>query len=111
MLRWLKAQGGLEGIARVNDRKADLLYGAIDGSDFYRGTARKDSRSKMNVCFRLPSEELEKRFVSEAKKEGLEALKGHRSVGGIRASIYNACPPASVEALVDFMRAFEQRNG
>ena len=85
--------------------------GAIDATDFYTGTAHSDSRSRMNVCFRLPSEELEARFVKEAAGEGLMALKGYRTVGGIRASIYNAVEPASVEALVQFMEAFEAANG
>ncbi len=113
VLRWLQAQGGLDGVARQNDRKAARLYGAIDATDFYRGTARPDSRSKMNVTFRIQDgdEELEARFIREAKEEGLLALKGHRSVGGLRASIYNACAPESVEALVSFMEAFERANG
>lgn len=111
VLRWLKAQGGLDGIAEANRRKADALYGAIDATDFYRGTAREDSRSQMNVTFRVAQEDLEPVFVEEAKKEGLLALKGHRSVGGLRASIYNACPMESVEALIAFMREFERRKG
>lgn len=111
VLQWLDRRGGIDGIMEVNDEKAALLYGRIDRTDFYRGTARKASRSKMNVTFRLPSEELEKQFVAEARAEGLLALKGHRSVGGIRASIYNACPLDSVKALVAFMDAFEQKKG
>lgn len=111
VLRWLKGQGGVEGISAANDRKADLLYGTIDGTDFYRGTAREDSRSKMNVTFRVADETLEPVLIDQAKKEGLLALKGHRSVGGLRASIYNACPLESVQALVDFMREFERTNG
>jgi phosphoserine aminotransferase len=98
-------------MAEVNDRKAAALYGAIDATDFYRGTAQPASRSKMNVTYRLPSEELEALFVKESKAAGLVGLKGHRSVGGIRASIYNAVGMESVEALVDFMRDFERRNG
>ncbi len=94
-----------------NRAKADTLYGALDASDFYRPTVREDSRSQMNVCFRLPNEELEARFIAEAKKEGLLALKGHRSVGGVRASIYNAVSLQSVETLVDFMDRFEAANG
>ena len=109
--RWLIGQGGLEAIAAVNERKAGKLYAEIDRTGFYRGTAQKDSRSLMNVTFRLPSEELEKRFVKDAEKAGLDGLKGHRSVGGIRASIYNAFPEAGVDALVDFMQEFERRNG
>jgi len=108
---WLKAKGGLQGMARENEAKAKLLYDAIDTSDFYRGHADADSRSTMNVTFRLPSEELEKKFASDATAKGLDGLKGHRSVGGIRASIYNAFPRAGVEALVSFMKNFEQKNG
>ncbi|MDX1546787.1 MAG: 3-phosphoserine/phosphohydroxythreonine transaminase [Rhodothermales bacterium] len=111
VLKWLEGQGGVEGIQAVNTRKAGRLYDRIDRTDFYRGTARADSRSAMNVTFRLPSEALEQRFIAEAKQEGLLALKGHRSVGGIRASIYNACPPEAVEALVGFMDAFEDAHG
>ncbi len=111
VLQWLDRLGGIDGIMRINDDKAARLYGRIDRTDFYRGTARLDSRSKMNVTFRLPTEDLEKQFIAEAKAHGLLALKGHRSVGGIRASIYNACPPEAVEALVAFMDAFEQKNG
>ncbi len=109
--RWLLARGGLEAMARANGAKAAKIYAAIDASGFYRGTAAKDSRSDMNVTFRLPSEELEKRFVEEASANGMKGLKGHRSVGGIRASIYNAFPPEGVDALVEFMKDFERRNG
>jgi phosphoserine aminotransferase len=109
--RWLLDQGGLDAIATVNERKAATLYAEIDRSGFYRGTAQKESRSLMNVTFRLPSEELEKQFVTDSEKEGLDGLKGHRSVGGIRASIYNAFPEDGVEVLVTFMREFERRNG
>ena len=111
VLGWIERQGGLDAVAAVNDAKAAHLYGALDATDFYRPTVRADSRSKMNVCFRLPDEALEDRFVKEAAAEGLLALKGHRSVGGIRASIYNAVPLASVEALVGFMGRFEAANG
>ena len=109
--RWLIDQGGLTTIAEVNERKAGKLYAEIDRSGFYRGTAQKDSRSLMNVTFRLPSEDLEKQFIKEADKTGLDGLKGHRSVGGIRASIYNAFPEKGIEVLTDFMREFERRNG
>ena len=109
--RWLIGQGGLEAIAAVNERKAGKLYAEIDRTGFYRGTAQKDSRSLMNVTFRLPSEELEKQFVKDAEKAGLDGLKGHRSVGGIRASIYNAFPEAGIDALTAFMKEFERRNG
>ena len=111
VMQWLKAQGGLAAIETVNRRKASLLYDAIDGSDFYRGTAQAESRSLMNVTFRLPSEELEARFVQEATAAGLSGLKGHRSVGGQRASIYNAFPEQGVAALVAFMREFERTHG
>lgn len=109
--RWLKKQGGLQAIADINRRKAALLYGAIDGSSFYKGTALPEYRSLMNVTFRLPNEELEQAFVKSAKEHDMAGLKGHRSVGGIRASIYNAMPEAGVEALVAFMKEFETQNG
>jgi phosphoserine aminotransferase len=109
--KWLKGKGGLEGMERENEEKAKLLYDAIDATQFYRGHADADSRSIMNVTFRLPSEELEKKFAAEATAAGLDGLKGHRSVGGIRASIYNAFPREGVEALVSFMREFEKKNG
>ena len=111
VMKWLKAQGGLSAVARVNQRKAASLYAEIDRSGFYRGTADPGSRSLMNVTFRLKSEDLEKRFVQDAAGEGLDGLKGHRSVGGIRASIYNAFPEAGIDTLVDVMREFERRNG
>ena len=109
--RWLKEKGGLEGMHRENEAKAQLLYDAIDATAFYRGHADADSRSLMNVTFRLPSEELEKQFAKEATEAGLDGLKGHRSVGGIRASIYNAFPREGVEALVSFMKEFERKHG
>jgi phosphoserine aminotransferase len=111
VLKWALDQGGLAGIARVNERKAAALYAEIDRTGFYRGTAEAGSRSLMNVTFRLPSEALENRFVEEATAAGLDGLKGHRSVGGMRASIYNAFPEAGVAALVQFMQEFERRNG
>ncbi len=110
--RRLLAQGGLEAVAARNRSKAAKLYAAIDAANgFYRGTAAVDQRSDMNVTFRLPSEALEAQFVQEASAKGMKALKGHRSVGGIRASIYNAFPVAGVEALVQFMKDFEKRCG
>jgi phosphoserine aminotransferase len=109
--RWILGQGGLEAMAKANERKAGKLYAEIDRTGFYRGTAQKDSRSLMNVTFRLGSEEQEKEFVKEAEKAGLDGLKGHRSVGGIRASIYNAFPEKGVDALVAFMKEFERRQG
>jgi phosphoserine aminotransferase len=110
VFKWIQSEGGLEGMAEHNESKAALLYDFIDQSDFFRGTAQADSRSQMNVCFRAPTEELENKFIAEATKRGLDGLKGHRSVGGMRASIYNACPRAAVEALVAFMKEFEQAN-
>ena len=109
--KWLKDKGGVAVMERENEEKAQLLYDAIDATDFYRGHADADCRSIMNVTFRLPDQELEKKFVAEATAQGLDGLKGHRSVGGIRASIYNAFPRAGVEALVSFMKDFERRNG
>ena len=109
--KWLKEKGGLDAMHRENEDKANLLYDAIDTSDFYRGHADADARSIMNVTFRLPSEELEKKFTAEATAQGLDGLKGHRSVGGIRASIYNAFPIEGVKVLVSFMKDFERTNG
>ncbi len=110
--RWLLRLGGVEAIAQRNRDKAAKLYAAIDGSGgFYRGTAVREYRSDMNVVWRLPSEDLEERFCKEAAAAGLKSLKGHRSVGGIRASIYNAFPPAGVDALIAFMQDFQRRNG
>jgi phosphoserine aminotransferase len=109
--KWLLKEGGLSVMARRNAAKADKIYAEIDRTGFYRGHAQPDSRSRMNVTFRLPSEELEKSFAKEATAAGLDGLKGHRSVGGIRASIYNAFPESGVDALVEFMREFERRNG
>ena len=111
VMRWAIGEGGLEAIGARNAGKARTLYAEVDRTGFYRGTAEADSRSQMNVTFRLPSEDLEKLFVKESTAAGLDGLKGHRSVGGMRASIYNAFPQAGVDALVDFMRHFEQRHG
>jgi phosphoserine aminotransferase len=108
---WLKEKGGLAAMERDNEAKAKLLYDAIDATDFYRGHADTDARSMMNVTFRLPSEDLEKKFADEATAIALDGLKGHRSVGGIRASIYNAFPQEGVQALVQFMNEFESKNG
>ena len=110
-MKWLKSQGGLAGIKQINERKAGKLYAEIDRTGFYRGTAQKDSRSLMNVTFRLPSEDLEKAFEKEATEAGLDGLKGHRAVGGLRASIYNAFPEEGVDTLVEFMREFEKKKG
>jgi phosphoserine aminotransferase len=112
VLKWLQETiGGLDKMDAINRKKAKILYDAFDSSDFYQGTAESDSRSLMNVTFRLPDEELEKRFIAEAAENGFGGLKGHRSVGGCRASIYNATTVAAVEALGVFMKAFEQKNG
>jgi phosphoserine aminotransferase len=110
-MKWLLGLGGLEGIGKINERKAGKLYAEIDRTGFFKGHAAKDSRSRMNVTFRLPNEELEAKFVKEAKAAGMDGLKGHRSVGGLRASIYNAFPEAGVDALVAFMKEFEKKNG
>ncbi len=112
VLKWIEETiGGLAEMEKLNLKKADLLYGFMDATDFYRPTADKDSRSLMNVTFRLPSEELEKKFVANAVDNGLGGLKGHRSVGGCRASIYNAATYENVEKLVEFMKVFEKNNG
>jgi phosphoserine aminotransferase len=109
---WLLDEvGGLEQMYQLNQAKAKLLHDAIDQCDgFYEGHAERKSRSLMNVCFRLPSEELTKKFLSEAEQKNMVALAGHRSVGGIRASIYNAMPLAGVQALHDFMVEFRSQN-
>jgi phosphoserine aminotransferase len=111
VMKWLIKQGGLQAIEKQNARKAAKLYAEIDRSGFYRGHALPDSRSRMNITFRLPSEDLEKTFAKEATAAGLDGLKGHRSVGGIRASLYNAFPEAGVDALVGFMQEFERKHG
>jgi phosphoserine aminotransferase len=111
VLAWLLEQGGLAAVEQVNERKARKIYTEIDRTGFYRGHAEPGSRSRMNITFRLPSEELEKKFAKEATAAGLDGLKGHRSVGGIRASIYNAFPEPGVDALVQFMQEFERKNG
>jgi phosphoserine aminotransferase len=108
---WLKKLGGLPAIEEINDAKSEALYERIDATEFYRCPVEPASRSKMNIVFRLPSEDLEAKFLKEAKALGLLGLKGHRSVGGIRASVYNAMPLAGVERLIDFMIDFEQKNG
>ncbi len=109
--KWLLNMGGLEVMYKRNIEKADLLYNFIDESDgYYKGHAAKEDRSLMNVTFRMPNEDLEKKFVAEALEKGFVGLKGHRSVGGLRASIYNAFPKAGVEALVEFMKDFKANN-
>jgi phosphoserine aminotransferase len=110
--KWLLKNGGLENMYKVNFDKANLLYNCIDESGgFFKGHAAKDSRSLMNVTFNLTTEELEKKLIAEASAAGFDGLKGHRSVGGLRASIYNAFPPKGVEDLVSFMKDFQQKNG
>jgi phosphoserine aminotransferase len=109
---WLREQGGVAAMEKLNEEKAAILYDAIDSSDgYYTGHADRNARSLMNVTFRLPNEDLEKKFCSEATAIGLDGLKGHRSVGGVRASIYNAFPREGVEALVNFMQDFMQKVG
>jgi phosphoserine aminotransferase len=111
VLKWLKSVGGLSAIQQANERKAGLLYAELDRTDFWRPHADRSCRSLMNVTFRLPSEELEKRFVAESTAAGFDGLKGHRSVGGLRASIYNAFPEQGVADLVQFMHEFERTHG
>jgi phosphoserine aminotransferase len=112
VLKWLEETiGGLDKMEQINREKAGLLYRTIDESGFYRGTADKGSRSMMNVTFRLPTEDQEKQFVQQALEHGLSGLKGHRSVGGCRASIYNATSLEAVKVLVDFMGDFARKNG
>ena len=108
---WLKEQGGLEPIGKINERKAAKLYAAIDGSGFYKNPVDKAYRSWMNIPFTLPNPELDKPFLQEAKAAGLTNLKGHRVVGGMRASLYNAMPEAGVDALIEFMGDFAKRRG
>ena len=111
VMRWLRDLGGLDEIGRVNQRKAAALYAELDRTGFWRPTASAGDRSLMNVTFRLATEELEKKFIKESTAAGFDGLKGHRSVGGMRASIYNAFPEEGVGALVELMREFERRNG
>jgi phosphoserine aminotransferase len=111
VFQWLKRLGGLEAIAAINERKAKALYGAIDASDLYTNPVDPASRSWMNVTFTLSDPGLDATFLAEAKEEGLVTLKGHRSVGGMRASIYNAMPEEGVQALIAFMAEFERRYG
>ena len=110
VLKWLKKQGGVDAIEALNKEKAGLLYDCIDSTDYYRGHAEKESRSLMNISFNLPTPELEAQFIAEATEIGLNGLKGHRSIGGCRASIYNAFPREGVVKLVAFMKEFESNN-
>jgi phosphoserine aminotransferase len=111
VFEWLKGLGGLEAMGRINARKAELLYKAIDDSGFFKNPVEPGSRSWMNVPFTLANSELDDTFIKEAKAANLTTLKGHRSVGGMRASIYNAMPQEGVEALVGFMQEFERKYG
>ena len=108
---WVESLGGIAAIQKINEKKAATLYAEIDSSDFWKCPVAKEDRSIMNVVWRLPSEELEEQFVSESKKAGMIGLKGHRSVGGIRASIYNAVGQDAIDTLVAFMKAFKAKNG
>jgi phosphoserine aminotransferase len=111
VMHWIKNQGGIDKVEQVNRRKAQRLYDALDATDFYTPHAKSNSRSLMNVTWKLPTEELDKKFVAEATQNEMVGLKGHRSTGGIRASIYNAMPMEGVQRLVDFMKEFERKNG
>jgi phosphoserine aminotransferase len=111
VLEWIRDQGGLKAVEKVNDQKQKLLYDTIDSSDgYYKGTTTKDSRSWMNATLRMRDEDIEKKFIAEAKSIGLHGLKGHRSVGGVRVSMYNAMPLAGIEKLVGFMADFRKAN-
>lgn len=109
-MKWLKSLGGLRAIQKINEEKAAILYDFLDRSGFYRCHAQKDSRSLMNITFKCPTEDLDKQFCREAEQAGLDGLKGHRSVGGMRASLYNAFPIEGVRALVEFMKRFESQH-
>lgn len=111
VFKWILSEGGLEAVGKRNAMKAKLIYDVLDSSKFYKGHARADSRSLMNLTFRTPSEQLDELFQKEAGKQGLDGMKGHRSTGGMRASIYNAFPVKGCEALAAFMREFERKNG
>lgn len=111
VLEWVKNNGGVEAMEKQNEEKANFIYDTIDGSNgFYKGHAEKDSRSLMNITFKLPNEDLDKKFIEEAAKAGLGGLKGHRELGGIRASVYNAMPKEGCQKLADFMRDFQKNN-
>ena len=111
VLRWIESCGGLESIAKQNEKKANLLYGCIDGSDFYTNRVQSASRSVINIPFSTPDKGLDSQFVQQAEAQGLLGLKGHRAVGGLRASLYNAIDQSAVEVLVEFMREFERSHG
>jgi phosphoserine aminotransferase len=111
VLEWVKKNGGAQGMLDRATEKSNIIYDVLDSSSFYTSPVDPKYRSKMNIVFRAPNEELEKKFIEEATKEGMLGLKGHRSVGGLRASVYNACPKADVEVLAQFMKEFERKNG
>lgn len=111
MLEWIKANGGAEGMEKRAIEKAGYIYDIIDSSDFFRSPVDPRYRSRMNIVFRLPSEELEAKFIEESKKAGMLGLKGHRSVGGLRASVYNSLPMEAAQSLAEFMKEFERKNG
>ena len=111
VFEWLKARGGVAAIERANIDKAALIYDYLDATEFYRNPVRREDRSRMNVPFKLHDASLDDAFLKGARERGMVQLKGHRSVGGMRASIYNAMPLEGVRALVDYMREFEKRNG
>jgi len=110
VLSWIENIGGISGMEKINEEKAGIIYDILDSSSFYRGTVNKDSRSLMNIPFRLPTEELEEKFIKEASSRKLLGLKGHRSVGGIRASMYNALPVEGAKKLAELMLEFEKKN-
>ena len=110
VFKWLKKRGGLQAMKEYNEKKAKILYDFLDQSKLFKGTVVKEDRSLMNVPFVTGNEELDAKFIKEAKEAGFENLKGHRSVGGMRASIYNAMPIEGVEKLVAFMKKFEEEN-
>ena len=110
VLEWIKEQGGVAAVQKVNEKKAEMLYSFLDSSEMFRGTVVKEDRSLMNVPFVTDSDELNAKFIKEAAENGLVNLKGHRTVGGMRASIYNAMPVEGVEKLIEFMKKFESEN-
>jgi phosphoserine aminotransferase len=110
VLKWIEDNGGVSGMQKRNEEKAGYIYDILDNSDFYRGTVVKEDRSMMNIPFRLPTEELEKKFIAEAAEHDLLTLKGHRSVGGCRASLYNSLPMEAARKLAEFMQEFEKKN-
>ena len=111
VLQWLKRRGGLDAMEKTNIGKAQLLYGCLDASGFYNSPVAVEDRSRMNVPFRLTDEKLDAEFLEQGRRQGLVQLKGHRSIGGMRASIYNAMPKEGVQALVEFMHEFERTHG